>query len=121
MIADLIAQARFSKTEIDTATHGECTWFAMAVQEILTERGETCELRACEYRAGGWAHIVVVKGNRCYDIRGKVVAGRLHKEYNTALIKPITRDKIISDLGRHRVRLDAITKWRGRLLGQTSA
>jgi hypothetical protein len=124
MIAEFIGKAGFTEEEIHLATNGDCMWFAIALADVLMDHGISCDFAVCarptfsDTPRAGWAHVVAVYKNKKYDIRGNVVARKLHREFHTTRIRPVKRDKLLDGVygGIEHGRAN-INHWRNRLQG----
>ena len=107
--------------EIQTAIHGECMWFAMALQNFLKARQIECGLAVAAHSKMrcNWSHVMMVYSKSYYDIRGKLnIKTDVHKEYRTKRINLLTRTELREDL-QYYTNNDVnkfVAKWHQRLI-----
>lgn len=114
MIGSFIARCEFTTDEKWTATKGECMWFAVALHDVLQERGIKNQLVAATERgrpATAYSHVMVRRGRTSYDIRGKMLAKAIHREFGSDVLQTITRQQI--DGGG--AGSAAVVKWKHRM------
>jgi hypothetical protein len=116
----IINRANFSNWQIETATSGECMYFALALYRILQRRGIYCGLMGAYLSANNWAHIVVNQRRTYYDVRGRVTAKMIHREFDTTRMTWINEQDLLDDLykmGDSRFRAERnIQRWINKLI-----
>lgn len=120
-VADLIKRCKFNKTEIHTATNGECMWFAMALHNIVTEHGINASFAVATAEMNSWCHVLVRQGRGFYDIQGKVLAKFVHNQFESRRMIRVERDELFDAYScRTKDAAKIIRKWQRRLNAETT-
>jgi hypothetical protein len=107
-VPQIIAEAKFTQTEIEEATEGFCGTFALALFRVLRREGVQVNLIAfltaglsakLPYQKFGdipWRHFAVEVGEHAfYDIRGRVSDKDVHEAYDTDRIMVCDEESVV--------------------------
>jgi hypothetical protein len=111
----MIQSCEFTKDEVDLALFGQCMWFAMAMQDVLTSQTIENRLIGASKTSGRWSHILLRHGRSYYDIRGKVCVKAVHVEYATTKLTEMTKEEILNDRPWDKEKFEEyIDRWKRR-------
>lgn len=95
----MIKRCKFTEDEIRTAIRGECMWFAIALNDIMSDRlikGGLVVAAPLNAPESQWNHALVEHRHEYYDIRGKVIATDVHAEFKTGVIRESSRTELMN-------------------------
>jgi hypothetical protein len=113
----LIKKCHFTEDDQRLATHGECSYFALALQKLLERRSIPCELMVATFGPDwhSWAHALIRHDRRYFDIRGHVLVKDIHHEFKTSHMNKSSKEELIAYGGMNPLNNERVAFWYRKL------